>query len=49
MEAKKVTHTKWVDYTGEEEKRANRESYKAAKIKAKLIVIIAKLTTFISG
>lgn len=25
------------------------ESYKAAKIKAKLIVIIAKLTTFISG
>ncbi|XP_019226664.1 PREDICTED: craniofacial development protein 2-like [Nicotiana attenuata] len=46
VEAKKAAYLKLVGSTGEEEKRANSERYKAAREEAKLAVTEAKATTF---
>lgn len=48
VEAKKDAFAKWVDYMVEdkEEKQSNRESYKVARVEAKVVVTTTKASTF---
>lgn len=46
IKAKKVAYMELVESLDEEDKRRNRERYKAAKQEAKLVVITARTTAF---